>query len=302
MISVIVTTYNRPSMTREAIDSALAQTHDDFEVIVVDDGSTDETPQVMAEYGDRIRYIRKENGGVASARNVGIEAAKGDLIAFLDDDDIWLPEKLAVQQAYADAHPEVGLIYTDCTRFNEHGPARDPKGRTQLSGWVFKEFVEKYFVIFSTIVVPRKAIEQIGNFDEEYLRGDDVDFMGRVLEHYPAGYIDQKLIRRRKYARPKSAADLRLSAEEQLIYVRKFSERYGADKLPARWAARKRARAEMKLGQASEAEGNADEARTHYRRAMQSDPFLIKSYRRWLTAKRRARRARARNGEAARDA
>ncbi|MDH3520730.1 MAG: glycosyltransferase family 2 protein [Myxococcales bacterium] len=292
MISVILTTYNRPAMTCEAIDSVLAQTHGDFEAIVVDDGSTDDTQGVLARYGDRIRMIRKENGGVASARNVGLEAARGELIAFLDDDDLWLPEKLEVQEAYHRRHPEVGLIYTDCLRFDERGPAPDPSGRRPRSGWVFRAFVEEYFIIFSTLVVPRAVIERVGHFDEEYLRGDDVDFMGRALEHFPAGYIDRKLIRRRKYVRPRTPAEVRLSGTEQLLYVRKFQERY-ADRglLPYRWAARKTARAELKIARACEMLGDAPGAREHCRRAICADPLHLRAYRRWLQAPLRARRS-----------
>jgi len=290
---VILTTYNRPEMTCEAIDSVLAQTFADYELIVVDDGSTHDTRAVLARYGDRIRYLHKENGGVASARNAGLRAARGALIAFLDDDDIWLPEKLSVQEAFQRRHPELGLIYADCERFDERGRVRDPSGRLPRSGFVFREFVEEYFIIFSTLMVPRAVIERVGGFDEEYLRGDDVDFMGRALEHFPAGYIDRVLIRRRKYARPRTPAEIRLSGTEQLLYVRKFAERYGArGMLPPRWVARKTARAELKLARACEMLGDAAGARAHCRRAIAADPLHLRAFRRWLQAPARARRAR----------
>jgi glycosyltransferase involved in cell wall biosynthesis len=292
-ISVVLTTYNRPETTCEAVESVLAQTFDDFELIVVDDGSTDDTEAVLARYGARIRYLRKENGGEASARNVGLQAARGALIAFLDDDDVWLPEKLAVQEAYQRQHPEVGVIYTGCERFDERGRVRDPSGRAPRSGFVFREFVEEYFIIFSTLMVPRVVIERVGGFDEDYLRGDDVDFMGRALEHFPAGYIDQVLIRRRKYVRPRTPAEIRLSATEQLLYVRKFQERYGArGLLPPRWVARKTARAELKLARACEMLGDAEGARAHCRRAIAADPLHLRAFRRWLQAPVRARRSR----------
>jgi len=292
MISVILTTYNRPAMTCEAIDSVFAQTCSDFELIVVDDGSTDDTEQVLSRYGDRIQYVYKENGGEATARNVGLARARGDLVAFLDDDDTWLPEKLEAQVAYHREHPKVGLIYTDCQRFNENGLLPDPSGRKRLSGWIFREFVEEYFIIFSTIMVTRAAIDRVGGFDEAYKRGDDVDFMGRVLEHYPAGYIDRRLLMRRKYARPTTPAEVRRSADEQLIYVRRYQERYGkTGKLPRRWATRKTARAELKIGRACEMVGDARGAREHYMRAIGADPFHLRAYRRWLQAPYRARRS-----------
>jgi len=291
MISAIVTTYNRPDLVREAIDSALAQTYEDLEVIVVDDGSTDETPEVLASYGDRIRVVTKPNGGVASARNAGIRASSGELLAFLDDDDIWLPEKTAVQAAYMAEHPEIGICYTDCARFNEHGELGDPD-RKPLTGRVFTEFVENYFIIFSTIVVPRAAIDRVGMFDEEYLRQDDLDFMARILEHYPAGYVDEKLIRRRKYARPITPEQVRRSATEQAMYIDKLVARYGGKGvLPRSWEIRKRWSVEMKLGRAEEMQGRAAHARGHYARAMRLRPFRLRAYRRWLQAPRKARKA-----------
>jgi glycosyltransferase involved in cell wall biosynthesis len=294
VISVILTTHNRPDMCREAIDSVLAQEGVEFELVVVDDGSTDDTPAMLASYGDAIRVARKENGGVASARNVGIQLAKGNLLAFLDDDDLFLPGKLRIQAAYHEAHPEIGISYTDCERFDERGPAKT-KARTRTArpreGMVFRAFVEKYFIIFSTMAVPRHVVEHTGGFDEDYLRQDDLDFMARVLEHYPAGYIDEKLIRRRKFIAPKTAAQVRRAGTEQLLYVEKLSARYAPEQLPPRWAARKRARAEEKLARACELEGDAIGARRHYRQAIALDPLPLRNYRRWALAGWRARGA-----------
>jgi glycosyltransferase involved in cell wall biosynthesis len=294
VISVILTTCNRSDLCHEAIDSVLSQEGAEFELVVVDDGSTDDTPTMLASYGDAIRVVRKENGGVASARNAGIEAAKGDLLAFLDDDDLFLPGKLRIQAAYHAAHPEVGLIYTDCERFDKRGSAKTkPRTRTArpLEGLVFREFVEKYFIIFSTMAVPHHVVERVGMFDEDYLRQDDLDFMARVLEHYPAGYIDQKLIRRRKFVTPVTAAHIRRAGNEQMLYVDKLSARYRPEQLPPRWAARKRARAEEKLARACAMEGDVAGVRRHYWRAIAADPFSLRNYRRWVMADWELRKA-----------
>src|SRR5436305_4940478 len=110
-VSVIIPAYNYARYIAEAIDGALAQTHAPLEVIVVDDESTDDTPRVLAGYGDRIRTIRQPNGGAAAARNTGMAAARGEYVAFLDADDVWLPRKLELQLQRFEADPDLGLVH-----------------------------------------------------------------------------------------------------------------------------------------------------------------------------------------------
>src|SRR3990170_2838516 len=112
-VSVIIPTYNREKYIVETLQSVFAQTFTDYEVIVIDDGSTDNTADVLRPYLDRIVYIRKPNGGQGSARNVGIKVAKGEYIAFLDSDDLWMPEKLELQVKYLDNNKDAGLVFTD---------------------------------------------------------------------------------------------------------------------------------------------------------------------------------------------
>ena len=112
-VSVIIPTYNRSKYVTKAIDSVLAQTYRDFEIIVVDDGSTDNTKEVLKPYTDRIKYLYQENTGVSAARNAGIRAAGGQWIAFLDSDDEWLPEKLSIQMDYLSRHNEIVAFITN---------------------------------------------------------------------------------------------------------------------------------------------------------------------------------------------
>ncbi|MCA9773712.1 MAG: glycosyltransferase, partial [Myxococcales bacterium] len=257
--------------------------------IVVDDGSTDETPEVLAAYGDRIRVLRKPNGGVASARNAGVAAARGDFLAFLDDDDRWRPEKLARQMARLAETPARGLVYTDCARFDEHGPLGDP-GRVAREGWVFGAFVERYFIVMSTVLVRAEVARAAGPFDEDYRRQDDLDFLLRVLDQVPVAYVDEKLVERRKYARPITPEDLIRSATEQEIYVEKTVRRFGASgKLPRRWAERNLARAALKRARAAEMLGDVEGAAKWYRAALSRDPWKARAWRRWLLSRRRSR-------------
>ncbi|NOS80980.1 MAG: glycosyltransferase family 2 protein [Nitrospira sp.] len=120
-ISIIIPTYNRALFVTEAIDSVMAQTFRDYEVIVVDDGSTDNTKDVLLRYGERIRYIYQSNSGVGAARNAGVRCAVGEWLAFLDSDDIWLPEYLSCQMAQANQNPSAHTLMTNSIRFESDG-------------------------------------------------------------------------------------------------------------------------------------------------------------------------------------
>ncbi|NEP84931.1 MAG: glycosyltransferase family 2 protein, partial [Okeania sp. SIO3B3] len=118
-VSVIIPAYNRADLIGETVDSVLAQTHPDIEIIVIDDGSTDNTADVLATYGSALRVIRQANAGQQAARNAGIRAATGDYIAFLDSDDLWLPHRIEAQLQRFEEVPEAGLVYCDAAVFDD---------------------------------------------------------------------------------------------------------------------------------------------------------------------------------------
>jgi len=125
LVSVVIPTYNRCGYLQQAIESVLSQSCGDFEVIVVDDGSTDETAQVIAKFSDeRVRYLYQSNAGRSAARNWGMGAARGMYLAFLDDDDLYLPHKLASQVAFLESHPGVDLVGSGVRLIDEHGAVR----------------------------------------------------------------------------------------------------------------------------------------------------------------------------------
>ncbi len=120
-VSILIPTYNRADLIGAAVDSVLAQTFQDFEIIVVDDGSTDGTADVLARYGERVQYLRIEHAGPAPARNAGFRAARGEYVCILDSDDLYYPHKLALQVAHLDAHPDTVMVYTDFSAFDCDG-------------------------------------------------------------------------------------------------------------------------------------------------------------------------------------
>jgi len=200
-ISVVIPTYNYGRYLREAIDSVLAQTYAPLEVIVVDDGSTDDTPEVLASYGDRIHAIRQQNGGVGSARNAGVAAARGEYIAFLDSDDIWLPEKLAKEIALFESDPELGLVHCGIERFDQSGPLS--VSLSGMEGWIAPDLLrldsEVIVAAGSTPMLPRRVIEEIGGFDTRLPPSEDWDFCYRVCSRYRVGFVPEVLVRYREH-------------------------------------------------------------------------------------------------------
>jgi len=200
-VSVIIPTYNYGRFIAEAIDSVLAQTYPLLEIIVVDDGSTDDTPRIAAAYGDRIRYIRQQNAGVGAARNAGIAAARGEYVAFLDSDDIWLPEKIAKQLALFEADPELGLVHCGIEKF-------DPAGKltvllSGMEGWVAPYLLrldrDVIVAAGSSPMLPKRVIEEIGGFDTRLPPSEDWDFCYRVCLRYRVGFVPEVLVRYRDH-------------------------------------------------------------------------------------------------------
>ncbi len=143
LVSVIIPTYNRADLVCESINSVFAQSYRDFEILVVDDGSTDNTAEVLRPLAAQglIRYIHQNNGGEASARNKGILEAKGRYIAFLDSDDLFEPEKLELQTAYLQAHPETGLVHSGYTKFDENMANLGYRDASWFSGNIYPQIL-----------------------------------------------------------------------------------------------------------------------------------------------------------------
>jgi len=189
-VSVIIPTYNRAGTIARAIDSVLAQDYLNFELIVVDDGSTDTTSDTLGTYGDKIRIIRQENRGVSAARNRGIAAARGDLIAFLDSDDYWLDGKLARQVAFFRDHPDTLICQTE-ELWVRNGRRVNPGTRHRKRGGdIFIPSLSLCIVSPSTVMMRRGLFEAVGLFDESLPACEDYDLWLRVTCRYPVGLIE----------------------------------------------------------------------------------------------------------------
>ena len=183
LISVVVPTYNRADLLEEAIQSVLQQEYANWELLVVDDGSTDDTGEVLDRYGseDRIRTFRQPNSGQAVARNQGIRNARGEFVAFLDSDNRWLPHKLRAQAEYLAEHDEIDVLYGDIETIDMSGNlVAGLSSRERFSGEVWRELLVDNFVNFNTSVVRTAKLREVGGLDETVRRADDYDLWLRL--------------------------------------------------------------------------------------------------------------------------
>lgn len=196
-VSVVIPTYNCKDYVQEAINSVLAQTYRDFELIVVDDGSTDGTGEVLKQFHSQIRYVYQKNQGSSAAQNRGIRMASGQLVAFLDHDDLWLPHKLERQVAYLDAHPDVALVCSSVLTIDADGSclSRETEERFHLSeGQLpFETIFFRCPVLTSTVLTKREALIQAGLFDVTLRYGDDYDMWVRLALQSPIAFIPEPL-------------------------------------------------------------------------------------------------------------
>ncbi|MGD8924565.1 MAG: glycosyltransferase family A protein [Syntrophobacterales bacterium] len=196
-ISVIIPTYNRAAMVVEAVESVLAQDTEGFELIVVDDGSTDDTEKRLAVFGSSLRYQRQENAGVSRARNLGVELSRAPMVAFLDSDDLWLSSKLRIQHGYMVKHPDVLICQTEEIWWRNGRRVNPKKHHKKQSGDIFKPSLELCLVSPSAVMMRRELFERVGYFDEDLPMAEDYDLWLRVAVEHPVPLISEPLVIKR---------------------------------------------------------------------------------------------------------
>jgi len=195
-VSVVIPTYNRANLLLEAIDSVVRQSFQDFEVVVVDDGSTDDTADRLAGLDIPLQHVRlPHNERPGLLRNHGISAARGEFIAFLDDDDLWHPDKLAQLVALLDGDETLGFVYSDIYLLypdrSTAGPMLSPQHKQ--AALLFDHLLENCFIFPSSLAVRRRLFDRLGRFDESLATGEDYDLWLRLAYHSKAGYLPMPL-------------------------------------------------------------------------------------------------------------
>jgi len=280
-VSVIIPTYNRANYLRSAIQSVLNQTFKDLEIIVVDDASTDNTRQVVHEIvDDRIHYIaHKKNRGGARAKNTGIKNSEGEFIAFLDDDDLWIPTKLEKQLGLLNMNPEISVVYTGAWDIDKDGKVGRPLENPSLRGNIYPIILKKNYVVCdSGALVKKECFDVTGLFDENLPCNQDWDLWIRMAKHFQFDYINETLVLYRIHERRISSDPYRKLLGIRLMF-KKFSKELHASnhkKILAFW--------HYKFGKLYCKLGDMKEARKEFFKAIIKSPLSITYYIRLSTS------------------
>ncbi|MFH1615457.1 MAG: glycosyltransferase [Planctomycetota bacterium] len=275
-VSVIIPTYNRADVVVQALSSALNQTHGDLEVLIIDDGSTDNTrPVIEAVNDDRIRYYYKENGGVSSARNLGIAESDAQYIAFLDSDDIWPENFLGTLLNALRNNPGYGLAYASVEIISSRGLCATSHLTPYCkSGSITIDLFKKGFIWISTVVLARDALADL-RFDESLKNGEDSDFLLRLSLQTKFLYVPGASIKRTS-----SPDSLSCSAGincNRILSLERFYFRLGGNRtVPAGTARRKLSHACRRIAREHHRAGNLAAARYLYKKAFLYYPFDLR--------------------------
>jgi glycosyltransferase involved in cell wall biosynthesis len=231
LVSIIIPSYNMAAQAVRAVESVLAQTYPNIEIIFVDDGSTDDTRQRLEPYKSKITYLYKNNGGVCSARNLGLRQAKGRYIGLLDSDDTYMPDKVEACMDFFKRHPDYGFVHTDTYLVDGQGAvvSRYNHPMSRYTGWVTRHLLMGNFIANPTCFLKRECVEQCGVYNEKLFPPADWDVWLRISRKYKVGYIDRPLS---KYSIVSNSCfnDLeRTQREEKIVLDGFFSEEHSFD-------------------------------------------------------------------------
>ncbi len=297
-VSLIIATFNHARFLDAAIDSALAQTLGAVDVIVVDDGSTDDTPAVLARYAGRVRVLRQPNRGLAAARNAGLAAARGTYVAFLDADDVMASTKLAAQLAVLERSPTIGWTYCDvlietvATRTTVTASERFGYGARALDGWLFPELIHGNFIPAIAPMIRRTALDAVGGFDERLTALEDWDMWLRLSLIAEARYTPAVLVTYR--IRPGGMSEDRARMDRNRFCVLDKINRTRPVALESLGSVGRRLIADTHnwLGKEAYASGDWSEARRRFAASVLTVPWQREAS--WLLGKSLVRTARGR--------
>ena len=287
-ISVVIPTHNRAQYLSQALDSVFAQTYPAAEIIIIDDGSTDNTRALLDPLIDKksVRYFFQQQRGASAARNKGISLATFPFIAFLDSDDLFLPSKLEKQMRVFERHPDLGFVHCWFSKFNDAGQDLGIRDTSRFSGTIYPKILHEWSVLMAMpcMLVRTNVVREVGGFDENMAWAEDMDLWRRIARCYAVAVVEEVLVRVRVHA---SSTTFERSAG--VSGFERYLEKAFKEDRGLSFVFRQRSRAMMyaKLGQNLLGNGNARQmnlVREYEAKALGSWPFEVGAMLTWLVS------------------
>jgi glycosyltransferase involved in cell wall biosynthesis len=278
-VSVIIPTFNRERLLRETIDSVRAQTFKDFEIIVVNDGSSDGTAGWLDSQSDLIA-IHQTNSGIATSRNNGAARARGKWLAFVDHDDLWAPERLQVQCRFVRTRPEMGLVAVRHVRLGSR--YSKPRAASWIHGDLLVKVFSESFIHTSSVMIRADAFRAIGGFPTRYRFADEFDVWLKIAAAYPIAYYSEPLVFIRFYEANTSHNRVGVRTDTYDILL----SNYDPARIPRRVFLKTMSDHDISFGRAHVRAGNMPEALKWFRQSVKRTPWRLRSWRyyvRYLT-------------------
>jgi len=274
-VSVIIPTFNRIELLKKSVESVRNQTFRDFEIIVVDDGCTDGTPQWLAAQSD-LRFLRQQNSGIATARNNGAAVATGKWLAFLDHDDLWAKEKLRMQADFVKENADVALVAARHVRLGKRYSS--PTRPTWIKGDLLVKVYSESFIHTSSVMIRKDVFDEIGGFPSKYRFADEFDVWLRIARDYVVAYVDQPLVFIRFYESNTSHNRVGVRSDTYDI----LQTHYDPERIPRHVYLKTLSDHDISFGRAYVSAGDLNEALKWFRKSVERTPLRPRSWRYYL--------------------
>lgn len=272
IVSVIIPTFNRLPLLQETVDSVRNQTYQHREIIVVDDGSTDGTAEWLESQRD-LRIVRQANSGIAASRNRGAAEARGPWLAFLDHDDLWVPEKLRIQMEFIRDNQDVGLVAARHVRLGR--PPRSHGRSTWIKGDLLVMVYAESFIHTSSVIIRKDVLESIGGFPTKYRFADEFDVWLSIARDYPIAYTDAPLVFIRFY--DSNTSHNRIGVRTDTYDI--LNNHYDPERIPREIFLKTMSDHDISFGRAYLKAGDIDEALNWFWKSVTRTPFRLRSWR-----------------------